>query len=100
MVEVERIRRTRASNVNMTRRGRESGDERKERARDGGEDVGTYEEPDPEPDLSWIRGKTVVLYGDSVLRYNMDHFCKASPSPSSPFPKSRRHSSASRNEAD
>lgn len=26
----------------------------------------------------WLEGKTVVLYGDSVLRYNMDHFCKVS----------------------
>jgi len=87
MEEIERIRRTRASDSNMTRQGQESGDERKER----GQEMGDHKEPDSEPDLSWIRGKTVVLYGDSVLRYNMDHFCKASP-----FPQTRRRPSSPR----
>jgi hypothetical protein len=31
-----------------------------------------------DPGWDWLKGKTVVLYGDSVLRYNMDHFCKVS----------------------
>jgi hypothetical protein len=31
-------------------------------------------------DLEWVQGKTVVLYADSVLRFNLDHFCKVSDS--------------------
>ncbi|KAH8083497.1 hypothetical protein HD553DRAFT_350493 [Filobasidium floriforme] len=34
----------------------------------------------------WLKGKTVVLYGDSVLRYNMDHFCKFVGSEIKPIP--------------
>jgi hypothetical protein len=33
---------------------------------------------DEDSGWDWLKGKTVVLYGDSVLRYNMDHFCKVS----------------------
>jgi hypothetical protein len=39
--------------------------------REGGDEVW-------DPGWDWLKGKTVVLYGDSVLRYNMDHFCKVS----------------------
>ena len=31
-----------------------------------------------EAKVQWMGGKTVVLYGDSVQRYNLDHFCKVS----------------------
>lgn len=47
--------------------GTRSGDDRN-RDRVAGQDAG----------WDWLKGKTVVLYGDSVLRYNMDHFCKVS----------------------
>lgn len=49
--------------------GTRSGDDRdRDRDRDVEQDAG----------WDWLNGKTAVLYGDSVLRYNMDHFCKAS----------------------
>jgi hypothetical protein len=47
--------------------GTRSGDDRN-RDRVAGQDA----------EWDWLKGKTVVLYGDSVLRYNMDHFCKVS----------------------
>lgn len=36
------------------------------------------EEREIDDKVGWMRGKTVVLYGDSVQRYNLDHFCKVS----------------------
>ena len=45
----------------------------------GVDEEGRLRPIDKEDKVQWMGGKTVVLYGDSVQRYNLDHFCKVSP---------------------
>jgi hypothetical protein len=42
----------------------------------GVDEEGRLKQNEREDKVKWMRGKTVVLYGDSVQRYNLDHFCK------------------------